>query len=324
MSVDLSNKLESPTLKAMEKHWTQSTWLRGLGASSIGGECTREIWLQWRYARLPEFPPRILRLFQRGHNEEPTMIAELKTAGVKVYGEQESIIGYKKHFKAHPDGRAMGILEAPKTEHLLEFKTMSDKKFSEMLGQGVKQAQPKHYAQMQIQMHLTGMTRAFYLVVNKNDDHLYAERVKYDKAEGERLQERIEYLVDATAPPEKKQCWTCRFCDMRGLCFPDKYDVGKEPELNCRTCTFSTPVDGGEWTCSQYNGEVIPNECQLKGCPRHLLIPGILAPEAVDSDGYTYVLYANGLLNFNNQYETNDVKECPDNYDHTLSHGIPF
>ena len=126
----------SPTLIAMEKHWNQSTCARNLGASNIGHYCDRYIWLQWRYAQLPDFPPRLLSLFDRGHREEEVMIAERKTAGVEVYGEQEDITGYKGHFVMHPDGRAMGMHEAPKNEHLLEIKTLSAKYFQKMVKDG--------------------------------------------------------------------------------------------------------------------------------------------------------------------------------------------
>ncbi len=310
----------SPTLKAMEKHWTQSEWVRNLGASSIGGSCERQIWMQWRYVLSPDFPPRILRLFQRGHNEEATFIAELKAAGVKVFGCQETIMGYKGHFTAHPDGKAVGIIEAPKTEHLLEFKTASDKKFQEMQSKGVEKAQPKHYAQMQIQMYLTGITRAFYLVVNKNTDELYAERIKADNLTGERLQARIERIVDTTEPPAKAESFECRWCEFRTMCLRDRYDDAELiPNLSCRTCCFSTPIEGGEWQCEKYK-RPIPKEFQLKGCSKHLLIPGIIDAEVMDTDGQTYVKYENGLLNFNDEFSSSVDTITED----TLTHGVPF
>jgi len=248
------------------------------------------------------------------------MIAELKTAGVTVWGEQDDIFGYKRHFVAHPDGFAKGILEAPETEHLLEFKTMSEKNFIVLQGKGVEKAQPKHYAQMQIQMHLTGLTRAFYLVVNKNNDELYAERVYYNKDYAEALQKKIEMIIDIDRPPEPNVSWTCRWCDMRGLCDPEKYPEAKQmPQLNCRTCVFSTPAEGGTWQCSKFNGD-IPKEFQLKGCDKHLLIPGILPVDVVSSDGETYVEYADGRLNINEDYVTN----CDNVVHESFQHGTPF
>ena len=55
---------------------------------------------------------------------------------------------------------ALGLLEAPKTWHVVEFKTHSAKSFRELAAKGVAEAKPQHWAQMQVYMHLTGITRA--------------------------------------------------------------------------------------------------------------------------------------------------------------------
>ncbi len=293
-------KIAHQTLAGMQTHWKQSTWLRNIGASNIGEDCERKIWLTWRYALLPHFEPRLLRLFQRGHREEPVIIEELQAAGINVFGCQDKAVGYKGHFSSHPDGKATGIPEAPKTVHLLEFKTAAEKKFKEMEKKGVQEAQPKHYDQMQIQMHQTGITRALYVVVNKNTDEIYAERIDYDKAVGERLSQRIVRIIDSPVPLPCNETYQCRWCDMSGLC-----GIGKgatTPELHCRTCVFSTPVPGGEWFCSKWDAGPIPKDFQLTGCEKHLLIPGIINVDVVESDGETFVLYENGVLNHNDEY----------------------
>ena len=40
-----------------------------MGASLIGHNCDRYIWLTWRWAHKPEFKGRILRLFSTGQRE---------------------------------------------------------------------------------------------------------------------------------------------------------------------------------------------------------------------------------------------------------------
>ena len=57
---------------------------------------------------------------------------------------------------------------------------------------------------MQIYMHLLGLKRALYLAKNKNTDELYSERIKYDKAEAERL------LLKARAGPDQRECGAAR------------------------------------------------------------------------------------------------------------------
>jgi hypothetical protein len=71
----------------------------------------------------------------------------------------------------------LGLPQAPKTPHILEIKTASDKYFREMEKSGVKKAKPEHWAQMQMYMKWSidqfkedGCTRAIYIVVNKDND----------------------------------------------------------------------------------------------------------------------------------------------------------
>src|SRR5690606_8070485 len=106
-----------------------------LGGSVIGHPCRRYLWLSFRWARPASFPGRLLRLFQRGQLEEPVFVKELRQAGVEVWevdpdtGRQIRIALFGGHFSGSMDGVALGLLEAPKTPHLLEFKTHNAKSF---------------------------------------------------------------------------------------------------------------------------------------------------------------------------------------------------
>ena len=57
-----------------------------------------------------------------------------------------------------------------------------------------------HFAQVQVYMLGLGLTRAFYLAKNKNDDTLYAERIEYDKAKAEEYVERARRIIFAEEP----------------------------------------------------------------------------------------------------------------------------
>ncbi len=62
----------------------------GIGASSLGTSCDRQIWLTLRWASPPETPSgRQLRVFERGNLEEERVIADLRRAGIEVSREQE-------------------------------------------------------------------------------------------------------------------------------------------------------------------------------------------------------------------------------------------
>jgi hypothetical protein len=55
-----------------------------LGASVIGKECLRSIWYGWRWASLVHFEGRMLRLFNRGHEEEPRFVRWFERIGAAV------------------------------------------------------------------------------------------------------------------------------------------------------------------------------------------------------------------------------------------------
>src|ERR1035437_5095359 len=102
-------------------------------------------------------------------------------------------------------------------------------------------------------MYLTGLTRAYYLAHNKNDDDLYSERVEYDPVAGGQLMARAERIISASEPPSKlfddpssKAAFVCRLCHHKATCHD-----GAMPCLNCRTCLHSSPVDGG-WHCAKH------------------------------------------------------------------------
>ena len=52
-----------------------------LGASIIGHECNRYIWYHFHWFKPEKFPGRLLRLFARGHDEEPRIKRLLQGIG---------------------------------------------------------------------------------------------------------------------------------------------------------------------------------------------------------------------------------------------------
>jgi hypothetical protein len=76
---------------------------------------------------LPTLPERLARL-----------VADLRAAGVQVLdkdpetGRQWSVSAVRGHFGGSMDATAIGVLEAPKTWHLVEFKTHGNKSFGEL------------------------------------------------------------------------------------------------------------------------------------------------------------------------------------------------
>lgn len=253
-----------------------------LGASVIGNPCSRALWYGFRWALAKDFDGRMLRLFDTGQREEDRLIRDLQHIGVEVHafdpeGNQWRVSAHGGHFGGSMDGCAVGIPEAPKTWHVLEFKTHNLKSFADLQAKGVMEAKPMHYAQMQVYMELTGMTRALYLAVCKNDDHLYAERVDHDPVAAAKLLAKAERIIFSDEPPSRlndnASWWECKFCDYHGICHGEAVAL-----VNCRTCAHVTAARDGTWRCeSDHPDEPITVEEQRHGCHLHRYNPHLLA-----------------------------------------------
>ena len=258
-----------------------------LGASVIGRPCARELWYSFRWSEESDFTGRLLRLFRRGHNEEGPLVEDLRNAGVTVLdadprtGKQFNFSVLGGHVGGSMDGAGQGFVESDKW-HLLEFKTANDKSFKQIAKQGVEKAKPEHFAQMQLYMHWSGnnketrLERAMYIVVNKNDDSIYMERLKYDSSVARNYEERAKSVVDSPEPLERisndPSWYQCKFCPAANICHQKKL-----PVVSCRTCVHATPeMDGeGRWSCSKLSKDLTVEE-QRAGCDEHVYIPALV------------------------------------------------
>lgn len=260
-----------------------------LGASVLGQECARAIWYGFHWVTKKKFEGRMVRLFNRGHLEEARFIALLLMIGCEIYqqdehGKQFRISFSFGHGGGSGDGVALKVPDLPvDTAALCEFKTHGEKSFIELAGKlddwrkhirgegpftgkGVKQAKFEHYVQMQTYMRKMGLAAALYVAVNKNTDDVYAEIVFLDTTLADQYLDRGDKIIWMDEPPKKinpsSGFFKCRWCDHRPVCHLDA-----KPDLNCRSCMNSEPVEGegGVWICKA-SGEPIPKEVQLKGC----------------------------------------------------------
>lgn len=251
-----------------------------LGASEIGRPCTRALWYSFRWAGKRSFSGTMLRLFNRGHREEPQFLEELRGIGAEVYdrdpdtGQQHRFTGYKGHVGGSCDAIGRGLPEAPKTWAVIEFKTHGEKSFNQLLLKGVQEHKPEHWAQMQLYMGWAELDRALYLSANKNTDELYSEWIHFNREAFDALQARAQAVIDAEEPParlsEDPAWYQCKMCDHHAICHGEQV-----PRKSCRTCVHATPVDDGKWGCQNHE-RLIPLEEQRLGCRDHLFIPPLI------------------------------------------------
>lgn len=242
-----------------------------MGISMIGHECDRYLWLMFRWAVIPSFSGRMLRLFERGQLEEERFVKYLKSIGVDIThtGDDQAEVDFGCWVRGHMDGIIEGGLpEAPKKKHVAEFKTHNDKSFKELLKLGVKEAKPMHYAQMQCYMLGEGTDRALYMAVNKNDDELYTERVRLDKDFAERMIRRGQEIAIEPFMPlglsDDPTFYKCKMCPCHEFCHLTR----QTKELNCRTCMHFVAGDDGKGYCGQFKVE-IPLEYQYGVCEEY-------------------------------------------------------
>lgn len=282
-------KVDSSTVRsiyaayeAANEHWDSL----GISVGLIGTECDRSLWynLHWASAR-EEITGRKLSIFRTGDRWEDVLVDDLERTGVEVYEQQERIRLVSGHVRGKTDGRGIGVKEAPKTEHLFEFKSSNEANFKDVVKKGCKLSKPLHYAQCQIGMHATGTTRALYLVVNKNTDERYSERIEYDVEYCTRQLACCKRIVDTPRPPAKisdnPEFFGCMFCNHKPICHHNAW-----PRVTCRTCLHSTPEHGGnaQWSCSRWAKPISFDE-QKASCPAHLHIPDLVPGEQIDVDG---------------------------------------
>lgn len=245
-----------------------------MGASIMGGKCGRAIWYNFRWATKGNFTGRVLRLFNRGHLEEPRFIAALMTIGVTIFqvdanGKQFRISGSGGHYGGSGDGVGINLPGLPAgTYCVLEFKTHNDKSFASLVKEGVRSAKFEHFVQMQQYMRKMGLTVALYMAVCKSSDEIYAEWVTLEPETADMFIGRADKIIWMQRAPERIGSppspgnWDCKWCDHKPVCF-----LKVAPAVNCRSCAHSQPKDGGNavWYCNRYNTE-IDKARQEAGC----------------------------------------------------------
>lgn len=263
--------------RADERDWRREH----LGASMIGRSCSRHLWYAFRWVMPIRLPGRVLRLLERGDNEEDRVVAELKAIGVEVHekneaGAQWGCEWWGGHLAGRADGVGLGFLEAPKTWHLIEIKTANAKRWRETVKHGVQHARPDHFAQVQVYMLGLKLRRCFYISVCKDDDAIYAERIRFQPEFAKAQVAKAERVIFSSRPLEKisttPEWYECRFCDHCKVCHGD---ATGQLDRNCRTCTESTPRPDGTWWCELYQ-KTLDSEAQRAGCESHLFLPDLM------------------------------------------------
>lgn len=288
-----------PTLDAADRalEQRQERRRRGhLGMSQIGGQCERAIWYSFRWAAKPNFDANTLKRFQDGHASEAVAVARLKgVPGIQLHevdesGQQFKFTDFGGHFSGSCDGAVLGILQAPKTWHILEIK--ASEKWTD-LDKAKRKVGEKHalaewnavyYAQAVLYMHYAGLERHYLVCVSPGARRWTSVRTNADPVAAQILRDKAERIIFTDSTPNRiggPDSFACRFCDFSSVCHDSA-----SAERNCRTCLNVTPVRDGEWKCEKF-GHNLSIDDQEAGCPEHRFLPDLVPGEQIDADNYS-------------------------------------
>ncbi len=254
------------TKSKLEKLHTVRMAGPSIGMAKLGEDCHRKVWYGFHWVK-PQtvLPARVNRIFKLGTICEKLMIDDLQAIGIEVYDQQLELWGFNRYIHGFIDGKCMKVPEAPKTEHLLEMKTMKDSLFKKLVKHGVKESNPGHYKQCQRYMGALSLTRTLYVCMNKDTCEIYTERLYFDAAVYSGLISLERDLVMSETPPmrisEDPSWYQCKFCDFHDIChYDDSIDE------NCRTCYHVDMYDDNVWKCGKNDDKVLPRKSQRLGC----------------------------------------------------------
>jgi hypothetical protein len=265
--------------------WCEETLSDGhrkhLGASIIGKPCARELWYVFRWAKKEELGKgtkrtagQILRLFERGKNEEFSMVTYLEGIGCKFEAGVENQIRFSDvggHFGGSVDN--IGTLPERygiKERILFEFKTSNMAEFNKLKKDGLKNTKPVHWSQICTYGYKFDLKYCLYICVDKNTDELYSELVELDHEHGKAMIESAAMIISSKVAPPKysmsSTCFVCKWCAFSNVCHN-----GEPVEKNCRSCVYSTPIENQQWVCelAPPDQNVIPEHVIPIGCNKH-------------------------------------------------------
>jgi len=237
-----------------------------IGYSSLGGSCQRRIWLNFRWAYERTIPKRINRIFERGFWAEERIVKDLNSAGMTVSGEQYELVDETGHLMGHTDGIVTGIPGDEETPHLLEIKTMNDKRFKQYIKDGLKLSNPQYWVQIQLYMGCLNIDKCLFIVENKDNEHRDYQMYDFDPEVYLRYKDVGFQILTSENAPNKigSSIWhECKMCDAFKYCHKDQYTAA-----NCRTCSFANIEMEGKWSCDKLN-KILSVDEQRVGCDEY-------------------------------------------------------
>ncbi len=188
-----------------------------IGASSIGGECSRQIWYEFKGEKADKIPGKIQITWLIGKLLEDMIINLLRSCGLLVYNAQGECRDIDlPYFRGHYDGFIVDY------NSILEIKTANNSSFNRFKKLGCKKWDFQYYCQVQSYMGMSGINSAYILVLNKDNSEIFDENILFDKNCYESLKKKAEMIYRSEMEPDRisnNPAWyVCKNCKYRKVC----------------------------------------------------------------------------------------------------------
>jgi len=190
-----------------------------IGASSIGSDCLRQIWYQYKGVKAEAVPAKTRRTWAIGKRLEGLVIDWLKDCGILIDLDPQT---YRARNVPIFQGHFDGIIFLGKLKAILEVKTAKDASFKIFVKKGLRVWNPQYYAQVQSYMGMSGIFSTYILVLNKDNSDLSDELVTFDAEFYEKLEQKAQMISTAVVAPPKvhgSPLWyQCKMCKFNKVC----------------------------------------------------------------------------------------------------------
>lgn len=206
-----------------------------LGASMWGEECARK--LAYGYHQFPvdegrDFAPRILRIFDMGHDAEERVAEYLRIAGfeLKTHKDDGKQFGFSEcdgKLKGHLDGILVSGpgLDGITYPCLWENKGLNDNGWESAVKNGIRVSKPLYYSQAQTYMAYMDLSCCLFTAINRDSGDIYVEIIKPDLQNSQESSDRAVRVISSSSPEEfgriagESTDKRCKFCDYRRRCW---------------------------------------------------------------------------------------------------------
>lgn len=191
-----------------------------IGASGIGAECLRQIWYEFKGTQAEAVPTKIRRTWAIGRHLESLILDWLSQIGIEIQRSWIDLVADEMpYFKGHVDSVWMkkGMPFA-----IIEIKTAKDASYNIFIKKGLRTWNPQYYAQIQSYMGMSGIHKAYIMVLNKDSSDLADELVEFDPAFYQTLRNKAQMIANANVAPPKingSPLWyQCKMCKFNKVC----------------------------------------------------------------------------------------------------------